>query len=245
MNVGDTYPSNQYGDVVVRNLLSSRMITIEFSNTGTIKEARKDTILSGQVRDNFAPKTYGVGYIGEGAFTTTKSGEHIKHYKCWNGMLERCYSENYHSKENYNGRVEVCKSWHNYQGFAKWYEDNHIDGWQLDKDISKSKIYSPDTCHFLPKELNTFFTGRRNYRGDTPIGISQRVLGGSYEASISHGSKSKAKYLGSYKNLEEAFSVYKEAKTLALNKLILKYKDLLPTRTLKVLESYEFEQYPE
>lgn len=245
MEVGDIYPSNQYGDIVVKRVLPDRKIEVEFVNTGTIKLVRKDTIISGQIRDNFSPKTYGVGYIGEGNYTTTKSGVHIKHYKCWNGMLERCYSDKYHSKENYNGRVTVCDEWHNYQTFAEWYHNNHIDGWQLDKDICKSKIYSPEACHFLPKELNTFFTSRRHYRGNTPVGVSQRVEGGSYEVSISDGSKGEARYLGSYKTLEEAFDVYKCAKVVALNNLILKHKDLLPQRTLEVLTSYEFEPYPE
>lgn len=245
MEVGDIYPSNQYGDVIVKRALPNRKIEVEFVNTRTIKVVRKDTILSGQIRDNFAPKTYGVGYIGEGNYTTTKSGDHIKHYKCWNGMLERCYSSKYHSKENYNGRVTVCEDWHNYQVFAEWYHNNQVEGWQLDKDICKSKVYSPSTGHFLPKELNTFFTGRRYHRGNTPIGVSQREVGSSYEVAISYGSKSRTKYLGSYKSVDEAFSVYKEAKEIALNKLILKYKDLLPERTLTVLESYEFEPFPE
>ena len=73
MEVGSIFPSNQYGDVIVKRVLPDRKIEVEFVNTGTIKLVRKDTIISGQIRDNFAPKTYGVGYIGEGNYTTTKS----------------------------------------------------------------------------------------------------------------------------------------------------------------------------
>lgn len=244
MKEGDVYCTNQYGKVEVLSILPSSRVLVRFLNTGSVKDFRKDAILSGQIRDLFSPKTYGVGFIGEGIYKATKTGEHIKHYKCWSGMLERCYSEKYHSKENYKGRVTVCEEWLNYQNFADWFEYNYIEGWQLDKDISKSNTYSPESCHFLPKELNVFFTGRRYYRGENPIGVAHRGKG-SYEVYISDGNKMDSKYLGSYKTPEEAFNVYKREKRLLLNNLISKYYDLLPRRTLAVLRNYEFQPFPE
>lgn len=244
MEAGDVYCTNQYGKVEVISTLSCNRVSVRFVNTGTVKDFRKDAILGGQIRDLFAPRTYGVGFIGEGVYKATKTGDHIKHYNCWNGMLERCYSDKYHSKENYRGRVLVCEEWHDYQNFAEWFEYNYIDGCQLDKDISKGNRYSPESCHFLPKELNVFFTGRRHYRGETPIGVSHRGKG-SYAVYVSDGNKQDGKYLGSYKSPEEAFNVYKIEKRVMLDKLISKCEYLLPRRTLDVLENYEFQPFPE
>jgi len=61
--------------------------------------------------------------------------------------------------------VTLHPSWENFQNFALWFYKNCVPGWDLDKDI-KSKVlgvprqYGPDTCIFVPEELNSF--GGRN-----------------------------------------------------------------------------------
>ena len=83
-------------------------------------------------------------------------------------MIRRCYAdlENCSSYKD----VIVCKEWHNFQNFAKWYEDNYYqfrdEIMQVDKDILKhgNKEYSPDIfiselCKFIDiglVELNDF-----------------------------------------------------------------------------------------
>ena len=43
----------------------------------------------------------------------------------------------------------------------------------LDKDIliKGNKIYSQDTCIFVPKAINSLFTNRKRFRGEYPIGV--------------------------------------------------------------------------
>jgi hypothetical protein len=43
----------------------------------------------------------------------------------------------------------------------------------LDKDIlyKGNKIYSPDTCVFVPQEINALFVKNDANRGDLPIGV--------------------------------------------------------------------------
>ena len=90
-------------------------------------------------------------------------------------MLFRCYSNN---KENSYKDVTVCESWHNFQNFAKWFEENYnpetMQGWHLDKDVftKKDKIYSPKTCCFIPAEINTMLVS--NSRFDDNVGIRKR-----------------------------------------------------------------------
>ena len=67
---------------------------------------------------------------------------------------------------SYKG-VEVCEEWYNFQNFAEWCETQKFlnakdvkgKSYQLDKDIlvKGNKIYSPDTCCFVPPEINSLF----------------------------------------------------------------------------------------
>ncbi len=88
-----------------------------------------------------------------------------KVYNTWFNMMRRCYNPNCEDYELYKD-CTVCKSWHNFQNFAEWWESNYyeIEGerMSLDKDIIKkdNKIYSPSTCCIVPDKLNTAFTSK-------------------------------------------------------------------------------------
>jgi len=109
-------------------------------------------IKSGQVLHPCDRNVYGVGYLGIGKYTYSEN----KHRSdCWRAMFKRCYETN----NNYlsYSQVEVCESWHNFQLFAEWYDDNYKTGWDLDndlKDFEGARCYSPTTCCFLPPKLN-------------------------------------------------------------------------------------------
>jgi len=96
-------------------------------------------------------------------FQKTESNDDIKKigYRVWGDMISRCYSDEYKRKhKNSYQFVTVCEEWFNFQNFYIWFKDNYINGYQLDKDllcpINSEKIYSPNTCLFLPKKLNVF-----------------------------------------------------------------------------------------
>lgn len=244
MKEGSIFQSNSCGKVKVLKYVNSLKVLVKFLNTGYVKYVRKGCILDGVIKNPFNPSNCGKGYIGVGDYTTTKTGIHNKIYKCWSHMMERCYSENFHSKENYKGRsVKVCTEWLCYQEFARWYESKYIDGWCLDKDITKSKVYSPETCCFLPVELNMFFTTRRHYRNGLPIGVYEHC--NRYVACCSDGGKTERMELGRFTCPYEAFKAYKVYKENRLSVLIDKYRDKLPERTIKLLEDYEFEPFPD
>lgn len=83
-----------------------------------------------------------------------------KAYKCWVGIFERSYSERWHKrKPSYMG-CKVHEDWHIFDSFKVWFLNNYVDGWHIDKDLlcKENKIYSADTCIFLPAELNSIIT---------------------------------------------------------------------------------------
>ena len=126
----------------------------------TLKHARYGNFIRRNIKCPYEPRTYGIGYLGEGKYKTRENGKLTKCYDTWHSMLERCYYPKYQEKYPTYKDCEVCESWHNFQAFAEWYNDNyyeiHGEVMCLDKDIliKGNKIYSPETCVFVPEKIN-------------------------------------------------------------------------------------------
>lgn len=103
---------------------------------------------------------YGVGYIGEGAYKISFKRVFYPHYIYWRTMMKRCYSDHFHTQFPTYKDCSVVKDWHNFQNFAKWYDENYYEIGEemmhLDKDIlvKGNKVYSPETCVFVPQSIN-------------------------------------------------------------------------------------------
>lgn len=144
---------------------------------------------------------------------STKIGSKSKNsYIRWRHMLQRGYDPKY--KElypTYEG-VSVTEEWHRFSVFEKWYDEHYVEGWVLDKDllVPGNKLYSPETCLFIPQHLNKFTTDRINHRGDCPIGVTYHKQTGLYHARInSHGERL---HLGLFNTPEEAYGEWLKAK---------------------------------
>ena len=97
-----------------------------------------------------------------------------KAHRTWQSMLSRCYSESYRRKFTSYIGCTVCNEWLTFSNFKKWFEEHYVDGWELDKDIlvKGNKVYGPDTCCFVPQELNSVILKSNRSRGEYPIGVS-------------------------------------------------------------------------
>ena len=132
---------------------------------------------------------------------------------------------------------------------AEWIDKNYyeVQGEQmhLDKDIlcKGNKIYSRETCIFVPKRINNLFTKRDNDRGDCPIGVTPNSAG-NYEAQCNDG-YGKQIYLGTYPTKEEAFRVYKNYKENLIKRTIDSYEGKIPephySRLKTAMYNYEVE----
>ena len=153
----------------------------------TFKHVYYNNFKKGLIKCPYEPRYFGVGYLGEGKYKAYENGKQTRVYQTWNNMLERCYSDKYHEKQTPYMECEACKEWLNFQEYGKWFERNYyeIEGEQmcLDKDIlvKHNKIYSPDTCIFVPNTINVLFTKSDKTRGETPIGTSP-LKNGKYES---------------------------------------------------------------
>ncbi len=71
------------------------------------------------------------------------------------GMTQRCWDKNAINYKNYGGRgIAVCKSWRNFDNFAKWALSNgYSDGLQIDR-IDNDGNYEPSNCRFVTRSEN-------------------------------------------------------------------------------------------
>ena len=165
---------------------------------------------------------YNVGYLGVGKYLNVENGKNTYVYCVWNGMLRRCYSKEYLKKfPSYIG-CTVHEDWHNFQNFAKWFDQNYIKGCQLDKDIliKGNKVYSSGTCCFVPQEINSLLTNSKNKRGNYLIGV-RKNKSGKYSSYISFNKKQI--HLGTFDYEIEAFLKYKKEKENIIKEQSSKY----------------------
>ena len=238
---------NRYGTPMkIVEYINNRDVVVEFQDEHRYKKHTDYAGFNAGKTENPYDKTmFGVGYLGVGRFGANKNNKRM--YSVWQDMLARCYStkKKYQTKTCYKGCI-VCDEWHNFQNFAKWYEDNYyeIDGQRMhiDKDIlfKNNKIYSPETCIIVPNEINALMVRRNAQRGDTPIGVYYNKNMHSYVAFCWAGGKQKD-YLGKYDTPQEAFLVYKRKKEQYIKEIADKYKEQISQKLYDALYKYEVE----
>lgn len=164
-----------------------------------------------------------------------------KKQDCWRNMLKRClFNDGRPKNESYVG-CNICDEWLIYNNFEKWYDIHYVEGWELDKDIliKGNKIYSPETCCFVPREINILFTNSRKTRGSFPIGVSFRKDSKKYRTRVTMYGKYIT--IGQYNTEIEAFNAYKETKEKHIKEVADKYKNLIPQKVYNSLYNYKVE----
>ena len=236
--VGEKHITNEGYEIEIIECISSRICTVKFKNGVIIRNRQYAEIKDGRVKNPYHKSKFGIGYIGEGKYKpwNTVKQENHRYYTTWNGMLERCYSKRSLVKHPTYKDVTVCEEWHNFQVFAEWYENSHINSWQLDKDIlvKGNKIYSPETCCFVPHEINTLFIKQNNNRGKYPIGVHKANT--KFKATMNVNGK--VVRLGTFNTPEEAFQAYKIAKEQYIKEIADKWRGQIPKRIYEAMYNH-------
>lgn len=161
-------------------------------------------------------------------------------YDRWTGVLERCYSEAFKIKcPTYQDSL-ISDRWLKASEFKAWMEDKEWEGKVLDKDIliPGNKIYSSETCTFVPKEINiAFSTNIKNRDRGLPTGIMFLKSEEKYLAQITR--YGKVEKLGRSKDFRELLPIYKKAREDHIKDLALKYKDDIEDKVFQILINYE------
>lgn len=135
-------------------------------------------------------------------------GIHIDSYAAWKNMLKRCYDLKWQSNNKTYVGCSVSSDWLTFSNFKQWFDSRHLAGWQIDKDLllPGNKIYSSETCLFVPKSLNSFLTAHDSYRGQYPLGVHYHKHKGKFVSQISaNGSREQIGVYDSPKEAHEAW----------------------------------------
>lgn len=235
--VGEKYLTNQGYWVEVIEQLNNNNYTIKFEDGLVVYDKQYHHLTKGQIKNPYHPSLFGVGYLSVGKYKAFNGKDLTILYKTWHGMLRRCYDEKHQEKYPTYKDCSVSKEWLNFQMFAEWFEKNYVDGWCLDKDIliKGNKVYSLETCCFIPQEINNLFTKANKIRGKYPIGVSKQ--GNKFVAKLYK--KDRQTHLGYFNTPEEAFQAYKVAKEVYIKEVADKYKGQITDQIYRILIYYK------
>ena len=219
--IGDIYNNGIYGKCIVIDSPDVYNIKIKFDNTNSIRVVTNYLLNHFNIKDYMFPSLCGVGYIGNSPKENRKHKLHEKADATWRNVIKRCYDIDIKEKNPSYIDATMCDEWLNYQVFLKWFEENYIDGWHIDKDLLffGNKHYSPETCIFVPRKVNNIFRYQKN-RGGLPFGIKHNSNKIGYVAGSSCGNKVL------YTNdLDLAVDFYWVQKRIAVDKVIKLYPE--------------------
>ena len=240
--VGKVCKSLNSGDFKILKYDDSYNVEIQFLKTGYEMVAQLGHIKNGVVKDPYLPSVYGVGILGT-KYQAKINGVITKEYDLWHSMLQRCYSDSFKNKRPTYEGCEVSDKFKIYEYFYEWCQ-NQIgfsnQGWHLDKDllIKGNKVYSEDSCVFIPQEINKVLVKSTASRGEHLIGVHWCKKGKAFKAQISKN-KGKREHLGYFKTEIEAFNAYKQAKENFIKEQANKWKSQIDERGYLALINYE------
>ena len=229
--VGD----NSHSSFKVLSHIGNGVYRIRFQD-GWITTAGSSQLRSGNMKSPYYPKNCGVGFMGEGKYTS----KDIKAYNTWSNMIKRCYQKDYREYHLYGGAgVCVCEDWHNFQVFAEWYVSNVKSGFVIDKDIKgNGKIYSEEYCTALPAVINTFITSNKNKAINNNFTGVYPYTEGKFQVRCCDLT-GKQNIIGVVTSELEGYNLYRDYKINLAKKLVSIYEDSLDNFTINYLNNFE------
>lgn len=155
------------------------------------------------------------------------------YYRKWEQILNRCYSKDYlFRRPTYSG-VSVCDEWLLFSNFKNWMEKQDWKDKVLDKDFlsGDTKIYSPETCIFIDKNLNSFILDSKAARGKYKQGVDFHKATQKFRARCGN------QYLGLYDTEDAAHEAWRVEKQRQAIEWANKVED--PRLKIRLLNMYE------
>lgn len=221
--LGEVGLNNQGLEMAITEYKNSKNITVEFLDGTKVLNREYADFKKGTIKNPNFPSFYGIGYVGGKV-------ENKSAYSAWVDMLKRSYDKTLKEKYQTYEECYVCKEWHNFQNFQKWYIENlwSKECYFLDKDILKkgNKEYSPSTCVLVDNRINLLFTKTNSKRGDFPIGVYYKKNLGKFVAqcSIITDKGKRQQHLGVFPTPHQAFLKYKGFKEDYIKQVAESYK---------------------
>lgn len=237
--VGERHLTNEGYTITIIEYNGVNNCSIQFEDGIILNNKLYSNIKKGKIKNIYHRSVLNIGFIGEGLHKTSFDNKDTKVYTTWKDMLRRCYYKPFLEKHPTYQKCSVDPSWHNFQNFAGWFHQNHIENYDLDKDIlvKGNKIYGPNTCCFVPHQINNLFIKSDGTRGKYPIGVRKR--GKKYSARIKIDGYEKS--LGEFLSVETAFRAYKKAKEKQIKEIANLCKTIISDKIYQVMINYQVE----
>lgn len=164
----------------------------------------------------------------------------------WKLMKSRC------ERQKGMKASSLCTEWQDFEGHYTWYRDNYYGLEQektvIDKDLrgNGKRIYSPETCCFLPKSLNDLIGDSRFYVDVTSVENAEgrhrysvvKVYRSRWEKSLT------SKMYKQYRSIDEIKQEIKEAYLKVLMLKLSRYSGSIPWEQYEKLGDYIREHEP-
>ena len=149
------------------------------------------------------------------------------------------------SNPTYQG-CYVCSEWLVFSNFEKWFKENYKDGYELDKDLlsgKENKVYSPETCCFLPPRINKLLLTNKGRRRNIIGSCKKGDKWESFFSALNKDGKKTRVHIGYFDSPQESFAAYKQEKEAYIKQLAQEYYDNneITERVYKALMNYEVE----
>ena len=186
--------------------------------------------------------------IGLSDIPSRRGGEKTFEYLAWTSMIKRCYDYATQKKSPTYVGCTVSEEFLTASKFVAWGEKQlgfRKQGWANDKDIlvKGNKIYSPETCCFVPREINGLFTLGKSGRGKYPLGVSITKSKNFPRFTSTICGRLGYRHLGTFDTSYEAFQAYKIAKESHIKVIAGKWKDQIDLKVYEALMSWEIDIY--
>lgn len=169
-SIGNIYENKNNDKFEVIENISSNRRKIKFLDAyGYEKIIDISQINRGNIKNPYYKNIYGVGVSG----IRYKKNRTI--YNKWLNILTRCYNVNFYEKNKSYSNCKVSDEWLLFDNFLDWFnitfpfELSKNIKFEIDKDLlqnnSENKVYSKETCIWLPKSVNVFLSSLKKVKG--------------------------------------------------------------------------------
>lgn len=235
--VGTKFKTNNYGTCEIVKYISSEKVLVKFES-GYTTFSEMGQLRRGDVKDKSLPNIRGVAY-NDYPYPVKINHKHIDSYKLWRNIIERVF---FYKGDAYKD-VSICPSWLYFSKFKQDIEslpnaDKISQGWHLDKDIlvKGNRVYSKETCCFVPQEVNSSFVGLKNTTS-LPLGVKFCKRSKKYVSQIMLDKRKKG--LGYFSTPEDAFLAYKAEKEAWLKSVAERWKGIIADNVYQAIINYE------
>jgi len=217
-----------------------KKVTVRFNDIyGAVLEKRTyQHFQGGSISNPYHRTVYNLGYLGQGKYSP--QNDPISYTK-WRTMIQRCYDPTWRIENATYKDATICEEWHNFQNFTNWFYKAYnyktmTKKWCLDKDIliKGNKIYSPETCCFVPNHINVLFNTNSKVRGHYPLGV-QKIKDKFISCRVGEHKAEK------FDTELEAFQAYKTAKETEIKRVADIYKDQINPKVYDAMYNWIIE----